>query len=312
VLVLAAGCRGPAEVRFDHQACLIDGKKATVVQVEEREAEVGHRLASRQPWLVAMTIMVVTLAGASYVERLVFLFSASRAARTMGDRFKDLVDRYRAHPVRYFSLLGGTVGLLLLAGTLYIYFDADKRSSERTLATLQFCHLALRTDEEKRALDDQRSNLASIHETAGEIRQLIDKLPPTEQAKAHEIVGHMDEAIRREGRLITDDLHRSDGAVQAIRDGTLSIARDLTGLEGRMAGLEELPAGLRSVGEALHKVEARQGSGEQALLEVGGRLGAVQKSLEALASRPPPSCPACVCGERPVLSAAAAPDASVR
>jgi hypothetical protein len=313
-IALGAGCRGPAEVRFDRQTCFIDGKQATVTAVEEREAEVGHRLASRQPWLVAMTIMVVALAGISYVERLAFLFSASRASRTMGDRFKDLVDRYRSHPVRYFSLLGATVGLMVLAATLYIYFDADKRSSERTLATLQFCHLALRTDEEKRALDDQRSNLASIHETAGAIRQLIDKLPPTEQAKAHEIVGHMDDAIKREGRLIADDLHRSDDAVQAIRDGTLSIARDLTGLEGRMAGLEEVPVGLRSVGEAVRKLEARQASGDQALSDVGARLGAVQKSLDALVSRPPPSCPACVCDERPVVSAAAAvaPDASVR
>jgi hypothetical protein len=308
--VSAGGCRGLGDVRVEHGSCSIDGRLASLPEVEQREADVASRIAHRQPWLVAITIMVVSLAGISYVERLVLLFSASRSSRTMGDRLKALVERYRAHPVRYFSLVGGTVGLLLMAGTLYIYFDADKRSSERALATLQFCHLALRTADEKQALDDQRQNLASIHETAGAIRQLIDKLPPAEQAKAQEIVGHMDDAVRREGRLLAEHLQRSEDTEQAIRTGTQSIARDLTGLEGQVAGLKDLPAGLRDVGDAVHKLEARAAPTDQALANLGGRMEALQKSVDALTSRPAPSCPACVCNQPTVVSAAGRADGS--
>jgi hypothetical protein len=292
IAVVAVGCGGPGEVRFDHDNCLIDGLPASMARVEEREAVVGHRIAVRQPWLVAITVLVVSLAGVSYVERLVLLFSARRESRTMGDRLKALVDRYRAHPVRYFSLVGGTFGLLLLAGGLYIYFDADKRANERALSTLQFCHLALRTGEEEKALDDQRLHLASIHETAGEIRQLIDKLPPTEKAKAHQIIGHMDEAVRQEGRLLEDRLRRSEDMAQSIRDGTQSIARDLSDLEGRIAGLKELPASVRGIED---------------------RLTNLGRTLDAVASRPAPSCPACICNERPVVSRSDPPaDASAR
>ena len=310
LLPAMTGCQGPGEVRFDRESCYIDGHQASLSQVEEREALVGHRIGVRQPWLVAITIVVVSLAGISYVERLVLLFSASRNSKSVGDRIKALIDRYRAHPIRYFSLVGGTVGLLLLAGTLYIYLDADKRSSERALGTLQFCHLALRTGEEKRALDDQRRNLASIHETAAEIRRLIDKLPPAEQAKAEQIVGHMDDAVRREGRLFADHFQRSEDTADAIRSGTESIARDLTGLEGQIGGLKELPGSVKAAGDAIQRLEAHATASDQRVVEVGSALSVLQRSVEALASRPAPSCPACVCGHPVVASTATHPNGS--
>jgi hypothetical protein len=290
------GCHGPGDIRFDHDGCSIDGHRASLSQVEEREAAVGHRIASRQPWLVAITILVVSLAGVSYVERLLLLFSARKGVLGMGDRMKALVDRHRAHPVRYFLLVSGTVGLLLFAGALYIYFDADKRSSERALGTLQFCHLALRTSDEKRALDEQRRNLTAIRDTAGEIRQLIDKLPPAEQAKAHEIVGHMDDAVKHEGRLLTDHLQRSEEMAESIRDGTQSIARGLTGLEDRMSSLNTVPGAVLAVGDAVHRLETRATTGDEALTQVRDKLTTMQKAVDALTSRPAPTCPACVCG----------------
>ena len=297
-VVTLTGCHGPGDVRFDHDGCYIDGRAAGLAQVQEREALVGHRIAARQPWLIAITVVVVSLAGVSYVERLALLFSASRGAPSLGDRIKALVDRYRAHPVRYFALVGGSVGLLFLAGGLYIYFDADKRSSERALATLQFCHLALRTGDEKKALDDQRRNLASLHETAGAIRQLIDKLPPAEQAKAEEIVSHMDDAVGRQGRLIADHLKKSEDTAQAIRDGTLSIARDLTGLEGQIATLHDLPAGLRAVADEVQGVAAHSAISDRSLVDLGTKLVTIQRSVDELIDRPAPSCPSCVCTAR--------------
>jgi hypothetical protein len=38
---------------------------------------------------------------------------------------------------------------------------------------LQFCHLAMRTEEEEGALDEQRHNLQAIESTAGDIRALV-------------------------------------------------------------------------------------------------------------------------------------------
>ena len=312
ILFVMGGCRGPGDVRFENDSCYVDGRPANLNQVEQREATVAHRIGARQPCLVAITVVVVSLAGVGYLEKLVLLFSASRGGPSMGDRLRALVDRYRAHPVRYVSLVAGTFGLLVLAGALYIYFDADKRVSERALATLQFCHLALRTGDEKRALDDQRRNLASLHDTAGEIRQLIDMLPPAEKAKAHQIVGHMDEAVRREGRLIADHLQRSEDTAQAIRDGTQSIARDLSGIGDRISGLSDVPVSLRAVSDGVRRLEAHATTDDHSLAEVDSKLTSLQRALDTVASRPLPSCPACVCSGTTLAAVAGGSDASAR
>jgi hypothetical protein len=295
VALFGAGCGGPGRAQFDHDRCYIDGRPATLPQVEEREAAIQQRLSNRQPWLVVITVTVVALAGAGYLERLLLLFSVSRSSMTMGERFKRIVVRYRAHPFRYFGMVGGSVGLLLTAGILYIYLDADKRASERTLATLQFCHLALRTVDEKAALDAQRSNLASIDQTAAEIRQLINKLPPTEQAKAHEIVGHMDDAVKRQGRFFAEQLQQSQDTAESIRAGTLSIERDLSGLHGDVGQLKEVPARIRTVADALNVVEGKTDEAGKSLVGLRDKIDGLEKAVTALSSRPAPACPACVC-----------------
>ena len=242
LMAITTGCKGPGEVRFNQGGCTIDGQAADLPRVEAREAAVQHRIARLQPWLVAITVAIVALAGIGYAERLVMLFSARREARGMSERLQAVIDRYRSHPVRYFALLAGSVGMLIAAGSFYIYCDADKRSSERAFGALQFCHLALRTADENRALDDQRRNLSSIHETAGDIRQLIDKLPPTEQAKAAEIINHMDDAVGRERRVISGRLQRSEETTLALSAEAQSIARGLSGLEADVGSLKGLPA----------------------------------------------------------------------
>ena len=317
----STGCAGPGEVRFDRDGCSIDGRAADLPRVEEREALVQHRIARRQPWLIAITVAIVSLAGIGYVERLVLLFSARRDAGGMAKRLQSVIDRYRSHPVRYFALLAGSVGALLAAGSLYIYCDADKRASERTLGALQFCHLALRSADEKHALDEQRQNLSSIHETAGAIRQLIDKLPPTEQAKAAEIIGHMDDAVGRERRVISEHLQRSEDTTAAIRDRTQSIERGLTGLETDVGGLKDLPSDVQAISSALSKVDGRVAAANDKLVEANVKLvatdatlAALQRTIKEVADRPAPVCPACVCGERPTLTAdpAASPTTASR
>lgn len=299
VTLATIGCGGPGDVQFDRERCYIDGQVVGLTQVEEREAVVEHRIAVRQPWLVAITVVVVLLAGIGYIEKLVLLFSASRDSKTMGERLRSAAERYRAHRFRYFAMLGGAVGLLVTAGFLYIYVDADKRSSERALAALQFCHLALRTSEQTSALDQQRENLTSIHQTAGEIRRLIDKLPPTEQVKAQQIMGHMDDAVGRERRIITDQLQRSEDTAEAIRDGTLSIEKSLTGLQTTVGGLKDLPASVKALSDALHASDQRGSVLQDKVADLTNRLQGVQRSVDTLASRPQPSCPACVCNPPP-------------
>jgi hypothetical protein len=318
LMAVTSGCAGPGEIRFNRDGCTIDGRPADLPRVEAREAAVQHRIASLQPWLVAITVAIVSLAGIGYVERLVMLFSARRDARGMGQRLQALVDRYRYHPVRYFALLAGSIGMLIAAGGLYIYCDADKRSSERALGALQFCHLALRSADEKRALDDQSQNLSSIHETAGAIRQLIDKLPPAEQAKASEIINHMDEAVGRERRVISEHLQRSEDTTLALTNRAQSIERSLGGLETDLGTLKTLPADVRALGTAIAKEESRAAlasdklaAANDRLAEANAALAMLQRTVSAVADRPAPVCPACVCNERPAGPSTPQPPAAV-
>lgn len=317
---VTAGCSGPGEIRFDQDGCTIDGRRADLAHVEAREAAVQHRIASLQPWLVAITVAIVSLAGIGYVERLVVLFSARRDARGMGERLQALVDRYRSHPVRYFALLAGSVGMLVAAAGLYIYCDADKRASERALGALQFCHLTLRTADEKQALDEQRQNLSSIHETAGAIRQLIDKLPPNEQAKASEIINHMDDAVGRERRVISEHLQRSEDTTLALSNRAQSIERGLGALETDVGSLKTLPGDVHALAATLAGVDGRAAAAgdklaaaDDKLAAANAALAALQRSVKELADRPPAACPACVCSERaPAAPAAAAAPAVAR
>ena len=316
LIAITSGCRGPGEVRFNQGGCTIDGQAADLPRVEAREAAVQHRIARLQPWLVAITVAIVSLAGIGYVERLIMLFSARRNARGMGERLQAIVDRYRSHPVRYFALCAGSVGMLIAAGSFYIYCDADKRSSERALGALQFCHLALRTADEKRALDDQRQNLSSIHETAGAIRQLIDKLPPAEQAKASEIINHMDDAVGRERRVISGRLQRSEETTLALSTEAQSIARGLDGLATDVGRLKGLPGDVRALAGVLGDVNGRAATTNEKLTaandkltEASAALATLVGSVRELAARPSPTCPACICNERAPTAAAKPPAA---
>jgi hypothetical protein len=189
------------------------------------------------------------------------------------------LDRYRAHPVRYFSLVTATLLLLGLAGGFYVYLDADKRASERALGLLQFCHLALRNDEAKDLLAEQRRNLTTIESTAGNIRSLVDKLPPEEQKKAREIVAQINSSLALQGKLVNDWIGRSDETARQARDHAQLVERGLSAMETNLGALKSLP-------EQLGKLDGKL-DGEAA------RLTALKTTVDALAARP--ACPACVC-----------------
>ena len=250
-----------------------------------------------------LTVLVVVLAGASHMEKLVLLFSARRAGgKKFGERLQAVLERYRTRPVRYFTIVVGTLVLLLAAGGCYIYLDADKRASERALGMLEFCHLALRTRDAQGVLIEQRHNLQAIESTAGDIRALVDKLPPEEQRKAHQIVATMNAALTQQGKLVGDYLNRSEETTTMLNQHTEALQRGLSSVEAGVLGLKSLPGGLHDSDLSVQKLDGQLGAFDAKLdgqSKTLGQLAALTAEVKALADCPAPVCPACVCGSKP-------------
>jgi hypothetical protein len=312
LLVLLAGCSGPGHVSFDNGRCLIDGAPATEAEVEARQSSVSSRILERQPYFVLITMLVVALASLNYVGKLVVLFSNKK---TDGDGLREKlrvwIDRHRLKPVRYFAVLITTLALLLAACGAYIYLDADKRASERALGMLQFCHLALRTADEQGVLAEQRHNLEAIQSTAGDIRSLVDKLPPEEQRKAQQIVDQMNGALAKQGRLVSEYLNRTEESTKAVREHTQAVERGLSTVEAGVLGLKSLPAGLSNVADQLHKVDGHVTTVDGKLAALDGRIAALDGALKALAARPQPACPACICDKATAAPRQERPDGGI-
>jgi hypothetical protein len=191
-----------------------------------------------------------------------------------------MLDRYRAHPVRYFSIVASTLGLLVLAGGTYIYLDADKRSSERALAMLQFCHITMRNLEEQEALKEQRRNLESIQATAGNIRTLVDKLPPEEKRKAKEIVDRLSLALGQEAKLVGSYVERADESERLLKEHAKLVEHGLSDLQTSLVNISGIETKLETKLDA--KLDACAIKQDRAL-----------ETLAQLRDRPMPACPAC-------------------
>ncbi len=295
-LLALAGCGHAVHVEFANGQCLIDGQSATLPEVEARQARITERVLARQPWFVVVTVLVVVLAGASHLEKIALLFSTRRQeAHSLGDRLRNALDRYRSQPLRYFAIVSGTLALLVMAGSFYVYLDADKRASERALGLLQFCHLALKDREQQHLLDEQRRDLEALQSTAGNIRTLVDGLPPEEQRKAQEIVAQMNGALAHEGKLVSAYAERTDEQTRAVREHTELLEKGLTSLEGDVLALKTMPAAVRDLAGQLQKLDGRLGGVDGKLASTDGRIAAVETALKTIAARPELKCPACVC-----------------
>jgi hypothetical protein len=280
-LLFAAACSGPGRVQYDNDRCLIDGHRATLSEVETRQAEVAQRIQAHQPWFAIVTIVVVLVAGASNAEKVMVLFRARKSAepnRPLGERIRDALDRLRQSPVRFGAIVGSTLGLLLVAASFYIYLDVDKRASERALGMLQFCHLALRTSAEQGVLSEQRKNLQAIQSTAGDIRSLVDKLPPEEKQKAREIVAHLNQALERQGKIVGDYLTRSDEQEKELKEHTALVEKGLSSLSTDLTSLKSLPALLKDIGDGVKRVDGKLGASD-------GRFAALQQQLDGIDAR---------------------------
>lgn len=278
-----AGCHGPGRVEFSAGQCLIDGHVATRAEVESRQARITERILSRQPLFVLITVLIVALAGMSHIEKL-FLFAGKKEqpVRSLHDQLRLALERYRSHPLRYFSMVALTLGLLGVAGGVYVYLDSDKRASERALGLLQFCHLALRNDEAAGILAEQKQNLQQIEATAGDIRAFVGKLPPEEQRKARQIVTRIDDALAQEGRLVGDYVARTDESTRAVREQTQLLGKGLTSLETQVTTLKAVPAALHDLGDQLRAVDGHVTAG---IGDVAGKLTAADGKLTAATAR---------------------------
>jgi len=287
-LLLLAACGGPGHVQYDNERCLIDGQPATLGEVESRQAAVAARIQSRQPWFAIVTIVVVLVAGASNAEKVLVLLRARKddARRPLGERIRDALERHRQSPVRFGAIVGSTLGLLLLAAGLYIYLDVDKRASERALGMLQFCHLALKTNEEQGVLAEQRKNLSAIQTTAGDIRALVDKLPPEEKEKAREIVATMNAALDKQGKIVGDYLTRSDEQQKALKEHTTAVEKGLSSLSTDLGALKALPATLKDIGEGVKRVDAKVATEDGDVKALQTALADLDGKVKQLLARP--------------------------
>ena len=288
-LLLLAACGGPGHVQYDNDRCLIDGQPATLGEVESRQAQVAARIQARQPWFAIVTIVIVLVAGASNAEKAIVLFRARKhdgERRALGERIRDALDRQRQSPMRFGAIVGVTLGLLALAGGMYIYLDVDKRASERALGMLQFCHLALRTSEEQGVLAEQRKNLNAIQSTAGDIRALVDKLPPEEKAKAREIVTQMILALEKQGKIVGDYLSRSDEQAKTLKEHAAAVEKGLSSLSTDLGALKSLPATLKDIGDGMKKLDGKVSGQDANVKALQDKLADLDGKLQKLLARP--------------------------
>jgi len=307
LVALFVGCGGPGAVEFVDGQCMIDGASADQAQIEARQTSLTRRMAARQPFFVVITIVVIAIGAGSAVQNAWRVVSASGGdGRAFGDRLRARLERYREHRVRYFALVGASLLLLVSAGATYVYLDLDKRAGERYLATLQFCHLALRSAEEHDQLTEQRVNLEAIQSTATSIRSLVDALPPDQQVRARVAVDSLGRALGRQSTLVGDTAKRVDATARSVAAAVSARARK----PGKGAPAALPPGGATAPDTAAGA--AAPGPGRLArLLEryadqldtIDGRtstdsarLAAIDAALRRLAEQSGCPCPACPAG----------------
>jgi hypothetical protein len=287
-LVLAGGCSSVGHVQYENNRCLVDGTPASLSEVETRLAAVSQRISQRQPWFAVVTLVVVLIAGASNADKLFALLRARHEAqgRPWSERLRDALQRHRQSPVRYFAIVGTLTTLLVIAVGFYVYLDADKRASERALSMLQFCNRELKNDEQQLALDEQRRNLAAIQATAGDIRALVDKLPPEEQHKAQQIIEQMNKGLAQQGKIVSDWLNKSDEAAKQLLEHTADLQKSLGALSGDVAKLQPLPGALRDLAAQAKASDGKIGDGNARLTALDAKIDVLDGELKKLLARP--------------------------
>jgi len=324
--LLSLACQSTIHVAYDRQRCEIDGRGVTIAEVEAQQAQVSQHLLARQPAHTAVVVAILFLASLGYLDKLALLIAVRRSSDpSFGDRVRVALERHRQHPVRYFGIVSGAMVLVAVGAGLYVYLDADKRTSERALQQLQFCHLALTGAEAQEALERQRSNLEQLRSTAGSIKALVDALPPAEQKKAEALLAQLHLSLGNQSRILDeegavaqavaagseearkefDELRAEVGALKGLPERLSGVASQVDRLEARLrldaASEKETPAALGAAIAALHKQNDEATARLLGVDYTAARLpsgGTVGEALATLVSRPAPVCK-CECQSLP-------------
>ena len=83
---------------------------------------------------------------------------------------------------------------------------------------------------------------------------------------------------------------------------TEALQRGLSSVEAGVLGLKSLPGGLHDLDLSVQKLDGQLGAFDAKLdgqSKTLGQLAALTAEVKALADRPAPVCPACVCGSKP-------------
>jgi hypothetical protein len=270
----ASACTRSMAIQYRDGACVVDGARLGLGQVEDLLLRATQRAAELQRWFLLVTIVIVGLALASHGDKVAFLFTRRGEGPRLGlgDRVRAALERHRAHPVRYFTLVSATLVLLGVAAGFYVHLDADKRQNDRALQQLQFCHLALKSEAEQRSLVEQRHNLDALQQTAGDIRSLVDGLPPAEQEKAKEIVGKINVALGKQSQLV--------GAFAAAQEERgAALAKDVSSIQNGVVGLQGLPQSMKELQDAAKRTDQKL---DQKMGAVADRLNALDQKIGGL------------------------------
>lgn len=313
VALCALGCGGPGRIEYDGGRCLRDGRPMSADEVEAAQAQVAERIASRQPWFAVITIGVVLVAAASNAERALLIVRARHAVghRPLTERLREVLARQRDNPTLFAAIVGSSLALAATGGAFYIYLDVDKRTSERALGMLQFCHIALRAQKEQTALDEERNNLKAIESTAGDIRTLVAKLPPDQKQKAQLVVSQMNDALAKQGKIVSDYVARTDETEKDLTAHTTAMEKGLATVQGGLAELQSLPNDVRDLENATHRIDRATTMIDGHFDDLRRQIAGVEAKVDTLLARPACSAPP-VAVASPKAVSAAAPDAGLR
>jgi DNA repair ATPase RecN len=127
-------------------------------------------------------------------------------------------------------------------------------------------------------LAEQREHLASIQSTAHDIKALVNKLPPAEQDKAHDIVTQLSSTLGQQRTMVAQYAEHADVTAKEVADHQVEVDKGLTKLDGDVGDLKSMPAAITDLASKLGDV----GTHQQAL---GGEVEANTAEVEALAKQ---------------------------
>ena len=117
----------------------------------------------------------------------------------------------------------------------------------------------------------------------------------------------MNTALAKQGKIVGDYVARTDQAEKDSSSHTTAMEKGIASVEGDLAELRSLPASLKDLQSAAHRIDETTTSFDGRFGEIHARVAALDAKLDALLARPlctPPVPSAPPKGSAPVALAA--------